>query len=103
MDHRITMLNCEVKNGFPVESYAVSVETMGDRIRTLRMARGLTQEELGERVGVSKVAVSQWETGSTANIRLKSFLALCDELSTNPHYLLFGPSHQSASKRRATT
>jgi transcriptional regulator with XRE-family HTH domain len=95
------MLNPEVKNDFLGASYAVPMETMGDRIRTLRMARGLTQEQLGERIGVSKVAVSQWETGSTSNVRLRTFLALCEELSTSPHYLIFGPGQQSAGKRRA--
>ena len=34
-------------------------------IRSLRMERGWTQEELGERVGVSAQAVSKWETGQS--------------------------------------
>ena len=32
-------------------------------IREARIAKGLSQEELGERVGVKKAAVSKWETG----------------------------------------
>lgn len=35
----------------------------GVAIRTLREKRGLTQKELGERIGVSDKAVSKWETG----------------------------------------
>lgn len=35
----------------------------GAAIRALREQRGLTQKELGERLGVSDKAVSKWETG----------------------------------------
>ena len=40
-------------------------QNMGSVIRSLRMERGWTQEELGERVGVSAQAVSKWETGQS--------------------------------------
>ncbi len=37
--------------------------TIGGRIRTLRRARGLTQDTLALSTGVSRSAVAQWETG----------------------------------------
>lgn len=40
---------------------------IGDRIRLERLARGLTQVELADAVGVNKSAVAQWE--SAANRR----------------------------------
>ncbi len=36
---------------------------MQNRVRALREARGLTQKELGERLGVSRQAVNAIETG----------------------------------------
>ena len=33
----------------------------GENLRSLRVARGLTQKELGERVGLSKAVVSKYE------------------------------------------
>lgn len=36
---------------------------IGGRIRAARLAKGLSQEQLGERLGVSFQAVSSWETG----------------------------------------
>lgn len=33
------------------------------RIKQLREAAGLTQRELGERIGISGPAVAMWETG----------------------------------------
>ena len=39
------------------------MEKIGTIIRNHRIAKGLTQEELGAKVFVSKQAVSKWETG----------------------------------------
>jgi putative transcriptional regulator len=97
----LDMLNHNCKDDVPTAGYADGMETMGDRIRLLRQSKSLTQEQLGDRVGVSKVSVSQWETGSTANIRLRTFLALCEELGTNPQYLIFGPERPGAARRRS--
>lgn len=36
---------------------------IGERIRQARERKRLTQEQLGEAVGVSDAAVSQWKTG----------------------------------------
>ena len=37
---------------------------LGARIAKLRRACGMTQETLGNRLGVSAAAVSKWETGA---------------------------------------
>lgn len=39
--------------------------TLGEQIQTLRKAAGLSQEELGDRLGVARQSVSKWESGST--------------------------------------
>ena len=36
---------------------------IGDNIRTLRLAHNMTQEELGKRLGLTAMAISQWENG----------------------------------------
>ena len=38
--------------------------SIGTNIQQLRRARGLTQEQLADAVGVSAAAVSKWETGA---------------------------------------
>ena len=47
-------------------------QTLGRRIQEARKAAGLSQESLGERLGVSRQAVSKWERGaadpSTSNL-----------------------------------
>lgn len=82
-------------------AYAARMQqTMGDRIKLLRQAKGLSQSQLADRVGVTGGAISQWENGATKNIKLQTFLALCEELGTTPHYLIFGPERQPLQSRR---
>ena len=39
--------------------------TMGEKILNMRKARGWSQEELAERIGVTRQAVSRWEAGGS--------------------------------------
>lgn len=43
----------------------MNTEKVGEQIAVLRKAKGITQSELGERIGVSFQAVSKWERGET--------------------------------------
>ena len=42
---------------------AVPAKAMGDRVRSLRVARGLSQEELGERAGLHRTYIGHLERG----------------------------------------
>lgn len=44
---------------------ALSISKAAEQLKALRLERGLTQDELGERVHVSRQAVSRWENGET--------------------------------------
>ncbi len=50
---------------------------VGEKIKNLRTDKGLTQDELAERLNVSRALVSKWETGS----RLHAYSNV-EELST---------------------
>lgn len=53
--------------------------TVGMKIKTLRKAAGMTQTELGDRLGVKKNAVSKWECGRVDDIpssKIKAMAAL---------------------------
>ena len=63
--------------------------TIAERIQHLRRARGLTQEELGDRLQVSRQAVSKWESGQAAP-DLDKVLALCELFGVSTDYLLKG-------------
>lgn len=94
-------LTTEVKNANGRSYYAVRVDTMGSRIRALREAQGMSQEALGRLCNVTRGSVSQWEIGITANIRLQTFLTLCDVLHTDPHFLIYGTSRRAGKPIQA--
>jgi putative zinc finger/helix-turn-helix YgiT family protein len=57
----------------------------GNEIRTLRKARGLSQDLLAERMGVGVASVKRWETGMIQTRSMDQALRthLCDTLSGN--------------------
>ena len=50
-------------------------QPLSDTITRLRKERGLTQEQLGQLVGVSAQAVSKWEKGGAPDVELLPVLA----------------------------
>jgi transcriptional regulator with XRE-family HTH domain len=79
------------------------MDTMGQRIKSLREARGMSQQGLADAVGVSKSAVSQWELGQSKNIKLPTFLALLEVLHTDMEYLVYGPARKPGQTRTTRT
>lgn len=61
--------------------------TMGEKILNMRKARGWSQEELADRVGVTRQAVSRWESGS-AKPDAEKIVAICDLFGVSADYLL---------------
>lgn len=52
-------------------SRAAGMKSFGDRLRTARVAAGMTQEQLGFALGVTKSSVSAWENDrETPSFRL---------------------------------
>ena len=56
---------------------------VADAIKALREARGLTQEQLGELLGVTRQAVSKWESGQTTP-DAATIAALCEKHMPGP-------------------
>lgn len=62
---------------------------MNDRIKELRKSLGLSGEKFGERVGVKRNTVSQWETG-TNSVTDQMFKSICREFNVNEEWLRTG-------------
>ncbi|MCI8441921.1 MAG: helix-turn-helix transcriptional regulator [Provencibacterium sp.] len=62
---------------------------MADRIQRLRKESGLSQEELADKMGVSRQAVSKWESGQSAP-DLEKVLFMSDFFGVTTDYLLKG-------------
>lgn len=70
-------------------------ETFGQRLKRLRKAKGLTQEDIGEKIGTSSRAVNKWENDiSSPDISI--IISLSDILGVTTDELL-GKEENSAS------
>ncbi len=59
-----------------------------DKIKSRREELGLTYEEIGKIVGVSKSTVRKWETGMIENMRQDKITLLARALRVSPGYLM---------------
>lgn len=62
---------------------------MGERLKLIRKALGLTQEQLAQRLGVGKTALSMIETGK-ARLSSRNKNILIQDLNVNPTWLETG-------------
>jgi len=60
----------------------------GDRIKELRIKNNMSQEELGQKVGLHKAAIYKYETARVVNIKRTTLIKLADVLGTTPMYLM---------------
>lgn len=61
---------------------------IGEKIKAIRLEKGYTLEEVGNRVGVGKSTVRKWETGDIANMRRDKIALLANALGVSPTYLM---------------
>ena len=61
--------------------------TLGQKITSLRKARGMTQEELSEAIGVTRQTISKWEL-DTSTPDLDYLCKLCDLFGVTADYLI---------------
>lgn len=73
-----------------VMNRAVDMGTLWGRILAARKAAGLSQEAVAERLGISKAAVSHWETGDTKDLKLPNLFGLARILHVEPQWLATG-------------
>lgn len=75
--------------------------TLADRIQSLRKAKGISQEELAEKIGVSRQAISKWES-EQSNPDLSKIIVLSDYFEVTTDYLLKGielPAEQMEKRK----
>lgn len=61
---------------------------MSEIIRSLRLERGLTQEQLGNLIGVQKSAIRKYESGVVQNMKRSSIQKLAEFFHVSPAYLM---------------
>ena len=63
------------------------MSTVGGRIHAARVAKGLTMDQLAGLIGVSKGAVSQWESGKIKDLSADNLLKLSDALEVAARWI----------------
>jgi transcriptional regulator with XRE-family HTH domain len=82
-----------------LEGIEMTGQSLGERLRRLRLARGLGQVELAVRAGVSQQAVSRAETMRVGDLRFGTAVALSKALGVNLNAFVDGPPlERSASE-----
>ena len=61
---------------------------MGQKIYKLRKEKGMTLEELGNKVGVGKSTVRKWENGMIANMKRDKIIKVAQALNVNEAWLM---------------
>ena len=82
-DKHIGKIGTEVRDNY---EYKLNMDVLGKLIKSTRLERNLTQEELGQLIGVQKAQISRIESSAnsaTISTILKVFKALKAEINFN--------------------
>lgn len=60
----------------------------GEKIKYLRQLTGLSQEELGRRVGVQRAAINKYEKGTVTNIPIHTIEKIATVFDVSPTYIV---------------
>lgn len=72
---------------------------IADRIQYLRKSKGLSQEELADKVGVSRQAVSKWESEQSSP-DIEKIIVMSEFFEVTTDYMLKGIEPVNMSKRK---
>ena len=62
--------------------------TMGERIKYYRLQKDMTQEQLGEILGVQKSAIRKYEKGEVENIKRSTIQKMSEVFGVSPCFLM---------------
>ena len=72
---------------------------VGEKIRIARTSKGMTQEELGNALGVQKSAIAKYEKGRVVNIKRSTLKKISDVLGIAPSELIFDAYIEEEQKK----
>lgn len=73
----------------------------GDRLKSSRKKKGLTQDVVADAAGVSRASVVQWEKGETKSAKSEYVLRAAQLLEVNPYWLVFGEGEMTSGPSKA--
>lgn len=73
--------------------------SMADNIKQMRIKKGLTQEELGEKLGLQKSAIAKYENGKVNNIKRSTIAKMADIFDVDPVWLMDLSDNKSSEEQ----
>ena len=71
----------------------------GDNLAGVRKKAGLSQEELAEKMRITRQTISKWETGASVP-DVEELQGLCEALSVGAEELIYGESGLKSKRER---
>ena len=62
---------------------------IGEKIKLLRITHDMTQQELGDILGVNKATIQKYECGHIQNLKTPHIKKLCDVFGKQPNFFFF--------------
>lgn len=78
----------------------MDTQSQGQRIQSARLAAGATQQQLADRIGVTRSAVCQWENAQIASLSADNLVSLAIILGVSERWIL-GKSELARPRREA--
>ena len=70
------------------------MSTVGDKIRQVRVARNLTQQDLADKMGLKRNTISQWESGSR-NVSVEQLIEIAKVVGVTLDYFNDAPPERT--------
>lgn len=62
---------------------------IGEKIKLLRITHEMTQQDLGDILGVNKATIQKYECGNIQNLKTSHIKKLCDVFHKQPNFFFF--------------
>lgn len=82
------LLGLEENKNSTITNDIVKKSQLGAKIKKARKAKGLTQDDLGNMLGLKKSAIAKYECGRVVNLKQETIKKLCDILDLSPDDLI---------------
>lgn len=90
----VLSVSVEYLMGLDSTPQAALPNKLGQRIRAARLAKGMTQEELGQLLGVEKSAVAKYENGRIVNLKQTTLKKISEILEIPASEMIVGDEAQ---------
>ena len=82
------LLGLEEDKNSAITNDIVKKSQLGIKIKKARKAKGLTQDDLGNMLGLKKSAIAKYECGRVVNLKQETIKKLCEVLDLSPDDLI---------------